>query len=167
MYAREYCTCNRTVRTDDSDGSSPTIYSSLITFIETHSYCHCILHEQPDHLLPYHQHLVDQPAKLPGQDNMITVVPRLPCQSSSTPVAPRTCTKQPGIDMLDVWLQSRLVRGRRDRSTLDLEINLFSSLTILWGSLTWAAFTEDLLMCPYTRYVCKLIQLFHYMRLDI
>ena len=27
---------------------------------------------------------------------MITVVPRLPGQSSSTPVAPRTCTKQPG-----------------------------------------------------------------------
>ena len=27
---------------------------------------------------------------------MITVVPRLSGQSSSTPVAPRTCTKQPG-----------------------------------------------------------------------
>ena len=69
--------------------------------------------------------------------------------------------------MLYVWLQSRLVRGRRDRSTLDLEINFFSSLTILWGSLTWTAFIEDLLMCPYTRYVCKLLQLFHHMRIDI
>ena len=27
---------------------------------------------------------------------MITVVPRLPGQSSSTPGSPRTCTKQPG-----------------------------------------------------------------------
>ena len=27
---------------------------------------------------------------------MITVVPSFPGQSSSTPVAPRTCTKQPG-----------------------------------------------------------------------
>ena len=77
----------------DSEGSSPTIYSSLITFIETHN-CHRILHDQPGHLLPDHQHPVDQPARLLGQDNMITVVPRLPGQSSSTP--PRTCTKQPG-----------------------------------------------------------------------
>ena len=74
----------------------------------------------------------------------------------------------PVIHMLDVWLQSRLVRGRRKRSTLDLEIRFLFSRTILWGSLTWTAFTEDLLfMCPYTRYVCKLLQLFHHLRLDI
>ena len=30
---------------------------------------------------------------------------------------------------------------------------LLSSLTLLWGSLKWPAFTEDLLMCPYTKYV--------------
>ena len=30
---------------------------------------------------------------------------------------------------------------------------LLSSLTILWGSLKWPAFTEDPLMCPYTKYV--------------
>ena len=71
-----------------SEGSSPTIHLSLITFIETHS-CHRILRDQPGHLLFDHQHPVDQPARLLGQDNMITVVP-------STPVAPRTCTKQPG-----------------------------------------------------------------------
>ena len=100
---------------------------------------------------------------------MITVVPRLSGQSSPTPVAPRTCTKQPGtlVHMLDVWLQSRLVRWRWDRSTLDLEIGFLSSLTILWGSLTWTAFAEDLLMCLYTRYVCKLLQLFHHLRLDV
>ena len=55
-----------------------------------------ILHDQPGHLLPDHQHPVNQPARLLGLDNMITVVRRLPGQSSSTPVAPRTCTKQPG-----------------------------------------------------------------------
>ena len=55
--------------------------------------------------------------------------------------------------MLDVWLQSRLVRGRRDRSIPDLEMGFLSSPTILWDSLTWTAFTEDLLMCPYTKYV--------------
>ena len=71
----------------------------------------------------------------------------------------------PVVYMLDVWLQSKVVRGRRDRSTLDLEISFFPSLTILLGSLTWTAFTEDLLMCPYTRYVCKLLQLFHHLRL--
>ena len=149
-------------------GSGPTIYSSIITFIETHN-CHHILHDQPDHLLPDHQHPGDEPARLTGQANIITVVPRLPGQSSTTPVAPRTCMKQPGtvVHMLDVWLQSRLVRGRRDWSTLDLEIGFLSSLTILWGSLTWTAFTEDLLMCPYTRYVCKLLRLFHHLRLDV
>ena len=98
---------------------------------------------------------------------MITVVPRLPGQSSSTPVAPCTCAKQPGGSHAGCVAPKRLVQGRRDRSILDLEINFFSSLTILWGSLTWTAFTEDLLMCPYTRYVCKLLQLFHHMRLDI
>ena len=66
-----------------------------MTFIEIHNR-HCILHDKPGHLLPDHQHPVDQPARSIGQDNMITVVPRLPGQSSSTPVAPRTCTKQPG-----------------------------------------------------------------------
>ena len=59
----------------------------LITFIETHN-CHRILHNQSGHFLPDLQH--------PGQDNMIAVVSRLPGQSSSTPVVPRTCTKQPG-----------------------------------------------------------------------
>ena len=73
----------------------------------------------------------------------------------------------PVVHMLDMWLQSRLVRGRRDRSTLDLKISFFSSLTILWGNLTWTAITEDLLMCSYTRYVCQLLQLFHHLRLDI
>ena len=133
-------------------GSGPTIYSSIITFIKTHN-CHHILHDQPDHLLPDHQHPGDEPARLTGQANIITVVPRLPGQSSTTPVAPRTCMKQPGtvVHMLDVWLQSRLVRGRRDWSTLDLEIG----------------FTEYLLMCPYTRYVCKLLRLFHHLRLDV
>ena len=116
-------------------GSGPTIYSSIITFIETHN-CHHILHDQPDHLLPDHQHPGDEPARLTGQANIITVVPRLPGQSSTTPVAPRTCTKQPGtvVHMLDVWLQSRLVRGRRDCSTLDLEIGFLSSLTNLWAA---------------------------------
>ena len=149
-------------------GPGPALYSSFITFIETHN-CHHILHDQPDHLLPDHQHPEDQPARLTGQANMITVVPRLPGQSSSTPVAAPTCTKQPCtvVHMLDVWLQSRLVRGRRDWSTLDLEIGFLSSFTILWSSLTWTAFTEDLLMCPCTRYVCKLLQLFHHLRLDV
>ena len=32
-------------------------------------------------------------------------------------------------------------------------MSLLSSPTILWGSLTWTAFTEDILMCPYTNYV--------------
>ena len=113
MYARACCTCNRTVRTDKMVLKGPvqpfTYHSSLssklivtqrrrrrlITFIETHS-CHRILHNQPGHLLSDHHHPVDQSARLLGQDNMITVVPRLPGQSSSTPVAPRTCTEQPG-----------------------------------------------------------------------
>ena len=87
--------------------------SSLITFIETHN-CHRILQDQPSHLYPDRQHPGDQPARLTGQANMITVVSRLPCQSLSIPVAPRICTNQPGtvVHMLDVWLQSRLVRGR-------------------------------------------------------
>ena len=66
---------------------------------------------------------------------MITVVPRLPGQSPSTPVAPRTCTKQPGVS---------------HAGCVALKL---SSLVILWGSLTWTGFTEDLLMCSYTRYV--------------
>ena len=103
-----------------------------------------------------------------GQGSIITVVPRLRGQSSSTAVAPRIHTRSnPVVHMLDVWLQSRLVRGRRVRSTLDLKISVFSFLTILWGNLTWTAFTEDLLMCSYTRYVCQLLQLFRHLRLDI
>ena len=70
----------------------------------------------------------------------------------------------PVVHMLNVWLQNRLVRGRRDRSTLDLKISLLTSLTILWGNLSWTAFTEDLLLCSYTRYVCQLLQLFHHPR---
>ena len=135
MYARACCTCNRAVRTDNMilKGSVQpfTHHSSLLSKL-INNYCHRILHDQPGHLLPDHQHPVNQPARLLGQDNMITVVPRLPGQSSSTPVAPRTCTKQPGgSHAVYMWLQSRLVRERRDRSTLDLEINFFSSLTIL------------------------------------
>ena len=68
-----------------------THHSSLLS-----KNCHRILHDQPGHLLSDHQHPVDQPATLLEQDNMITVVPRLPGQSSSTPVAPCTCTKKPG-----------------------------------------------------------------------
>ena len=137
MYDIACCTCNKTVRTDKMILKGPLLI--LITFIETYD-CHRIIHDQPGHLLSDHQLPVDQPARLLGQDNMIEVIPRL---------------------------RSRLVRGRRDRSTLDFEINFFSSLTILWGSLTLTAFTEDLLVCPYTRYVCELFQLFHHMRLDI
>ena len=83
IYARGCCTCNKTVTTDKMilKGSGPTIYSSLITFIETHN-CHRILHNQPGHLLPDHQHPVNQPARLLGQENMITVVPKLPGQSA-------------------------------------------------------------------------------------
>ena len=81
------------------------------------------------------------------QDTQVSLQPHLllVIHARSNPVA----------HMLDVWLQSRLVRGRRDRSTLDLKISFFSSLTILWGSLTWTALTEDLLMCSYTRYVWR------------
>ena len=62
---------------------------------QTHN-CHRFLRDQPGHLLPDHQHPGYQPARLTGKDNMIAVVTRLPGQSSSTPVAPRICSKQPG-----------------------------------------------------------------------
>ena len=115
MYARACCTCNRAVRTDNMILKGPvqsfTHHSSLLSKL-INNYCHRILHDQPGHLLPDHQHPVNQPARLLGQDNMITVVPRLPGQSSFTPVAPRTCTKQPGgSHAVYMWLQSRhLVR---------------------------------------------------------
>ena len=73
-YARACCACNRKVTTD-----TMILKSSVLT----HN-CRRILHGQPGHL----------------QYNMITVVPRLSGQSSSTPVAPRY----------------RFVRGRRDRA---------------------------------------------------
>ena len=71
---------------------------------------------------------------------MITVAPRLPGQSSSTLLLLVHARRNLEVHMLDVWLQSRLVCGRRDRSTLDLEINFFSSLTIFVGQLDMDAF---------------------------
>ena len=74
----------------DSERSSPTIYSSLITFIETVKLnFHCVLHYQASHLLPDCQLPGDQPERLAGYDHLITVVPGLPGQSLSTPIAPR------------------------------------------------------------------------------
>ena len=97
MYARACCACNRTVRTGqhDSEGSSPTIYSSLITFIETVKHIIVIVFFKLNLVISF-QHPGDQPARLAGHDHMITVAPRLLGQSSSTPVAPRrpTGTKQ-------------------------------------------------------------------------
>ena len=89
-----------------------------------------------EHLLPDHHHPVDQPARLLAEDNMITVVPIPDSQVSLHPplLLLVHARSNPVVHMLDVWLQSRLVRGRRDRSTLDLEINFFSSLTIYYGN---------------------------------
>ena len=100
---------------------------------QTHS-LHRVLYDQPGHLLPDRQDPEDQPARL---GNMTTdhsgsrtfrSVFIHPCCSSYR-LASSLIQSNPVVHILDVWLQSRLVRGRRDRSTLDLKMSLLSSPT--------------------------------------
>ena len=165
IYARSCCTCNRAVRTDKMILKGPV---QPFTHHSPHSSKLIIV-------IVFSMITWSSPSRSPAsgrstsedrttwsqwfQDSEVSLHPPLLLlvHARSDPV----------VHMMDVWHQSRLVRGRRDRSTLDLKISLFSSLTILWGNLTWTAFTEDLLMCSYTRYVCQLLQLFYHLRLDV
>ena len=146
------CVCNITVRTGNTILKGPVQPFTHHFHRNCQNNFHHVLHDQSSHLLPVRQHPGDQPERLAGHDHMITVVPGFPAQTSSTPC--QCCTSSayrleisivqsnPMGHMLYVLLQSRLVRGRQDRSNPDLEMNFLSSPTILWSSLTWTAFTD-------------------------
>ena len=94
MYARSCCTCNRPVRTDKMILKGPvqpftqhSPLSSKLIIVIVFSMINLVISFPITSIQEINQR---------GQGNMITVVPRLPGQSSSTPVAPRTYTKQPG-----------------------------------------------------------------------
>ena len=87
MQARTCCVCNKILK---GPVQPFTPHSSLSS--ELSNNFHRAPHDQPGHLLPDRQHLVDQPERLVRHHHMITEVPGLPAQSSSTPVASRPRT---------------------------------------------------------------------------
>ena len=73
---------------------------------------------------------------------------------------------KPMVHMLDVWLQCRQVRGRCDRSTLDLENVLVVLSHHLVGQLEMAGVHRRFTNVSVHQ-ICKLLQLFHHTSLDV
>ena len=134
----------------DSEGSRSTIYSSLITFIETvKQFSSCSswsAWSSASRSLASRRSTWEVGKTSPhdhrGSRTFRSVFIHPCCISSSYSFVISLLQSNPMNHMLDVWLRSRLVRGRRDRSTTDLEMSFLSFPTILWDSLTWTAFTN-------------------------
>ena len=136
MYARACCTCNRTARTDKM------ILKGPVQPFTQHS-----LSSKLIIVIVFFMINWSSPSRSPASSRSISEVARTGQHDHSASQTPRSvfihplfllvyARSNPVVHMLDVWLQSRLVRGRRDRSALHLKISFFSYLTILWGSLT-------------------------------
>ena len=138
---------------------------------QTH-YFHCVLHDQPGHLLPDRQHLGGQPERYARNDHMITVVPGLPgqsyppcCTSSLYRLVISLVQSNPMGHMLDVWFQSRLVWGRRNSSTPDLKWAFVLSHHIV-GQLDMDG-VHIRVTNVSVHQICKLLNLFHHTSLDV
>ena len=130
-------------------------------------------YDQPSNLLPDRQHPGDLNQR--GwqdrttcsqwfQDFQISLSGH-PCCSSYRLVSSLAQSK-PMVHMLDVWLQCRQVRGRCDRSTLDLENVLVILSHHLVGQLAMAGVPRRSTNVSVHQ-LYKLLQLFHHTSLDI
>ena len=138
MYGRSCCTCNRAVRTDKMILKGPvqpfthhSPLSSKLIIVIVFSMINLVISFPITSIQEINQR---------GQGNMITVVPRLRGQCSSTPFAHRTCTKQPGGSHAGCVASKQTGTGKARQVDSGLENQLLFLSHHLVGQLDMDAF---------------------------